>query len=260
MTTKGNDSGEAKANAVAAASAEVLRSADMREDARLTGVYHARNVGPVEDRRAEYVALRDRIAELTARIDVLKRWLPVVWRLPAAAMLAGLARAQSALAAIPLEDKWHGEAPAYNLVTTVGKNLALDTLLAGSSYTTVGPYLGLISNVSYTSGPAAGDTMSSHAGWTEAGGTNAPTYTAPRKTLSFSAASGGSKATSSAASYSITSGSNVIIKGCFLVTGTGALSTIDNTAGTLYSAGLFTGGDKTVSNGDTLTVTYTASM
>ena len=50
----------------------------------------------------------------------------------------------------------------------------------------------------------------------------------------------------------LTSGTNVVVKGCFLVLGTGALSTIDNTAGTLYSAGTFTGGDKTVSNGDTL--------
>ena len=36
------------------------------------------------------------------------------------------------------------------------------------------------------------------------------------------------------------------IKGCFLVYCTGALSTVDNTAGTLYSVGLFTGGDQPV--------------
>lgn len=260
MSTNGKGSGDAKANAVSSAAAEVLRSAGTREDVHLTGVYHARNVGPIEERRGEYIALRDRVAELRAKVAGLQKWLPLVWRVPAAFALASLKRAEAALAAIPLEDKWHGEAPAHNLVTTVGKNLALDTLLAGSAYTTTGPYLGLISNVSYTTGPAAGDTMASHGGWTEAGGTNAPTYTAPRKTLSFSAASGGSKATSTAASYAITSGTNVIIKGCFLVLGSGALATIDNTAGTLYSAGLFTGGDKTVSNGDTLTVTYTASM
>lgn len=258
--TQGNGKNDAKANAIASAAAQVLRSADAAEGTNLTGVYHATNVGPVEERRAEYVALRDRIAAIEVKVGTLKKWLPLVWRIPAAVLLGALATAQAALASIPLEDKWHGEAPAYNLVTTVGKNLALDTVLAGSTYTTTGPYLGLISNVSYTTGPAAGDTMASHGGWTEAGGTNAPTYTAPRKTLSFSAASGGSKATSVAASYAITSGTNVIIKGCFLVLGSGASSTIDNTSGTLYSAGLFTGGDKTVSNGDTLTVTYTASM
>lgn len=144
-----------------------------------------------------------------------------------------------------------------NVVTTFGKNLALDTFLAGSGYTVVGPFMGLISSVSYTGVPVAADTMSSHATWTEAGATNAPTYTAPRKTCAWNAAANGSKALS-ALSFAMT-GSGTI-KGCFLVYGTGALSTIDNTAGVLYSAGLFTGGDKTVVSTDTLNVSYTASL
>lgn len=255
-----NQHGGSKATPTAAAAAQVTKGAASLEASRLCGVYHVGNVGPIESRRAEYVALRDKAFGIEARIAGVRRWLPVVWRLAAASLLSALAATQAAMAQVPMEQKWQGEAPAYNLVTDVGARLALDTLLAGSAYTTVGPYLGLISNVSYTTGPAVGDTMASHGGWTEAGGTNAPTYTAPRKTLAFSAASGRSKVTSSAASYAITSGTNVIIKGCFLVTGTGALSTIDNTAGVLYSAGTFTGGDKTVSNGDTLSVTYTASM
>jgi hypothetical protein len=144
-----------------------------------------------------------------------------------------------------------------NTVVTVGKNLALDTYLAGSGYTVVGPFMGLISSVSF-SAIAAGDTMASHAGWTEAGGANAPTYTAPRKTAAWSAASGGSKALSAALSFAITGTGTV--KGAFLVFGSGAVNTIDNTAGTLYSAGLFTGGDRAVLNGDTLNVSYTASL
>ena len=144
-----------------------------------------------------------------------------------------------------------------NTVVTVGKNLALDTFLAGASYTVVGPFMGLISSTSYTA-IAAADTMASHAGWLEAGTANAPTYTAPRKTAAWSAASAGAKALSAALSFAITGTGTV--KGCFLVYGTGALSTIDNTAGTLYSAGLFTGGDKAVVNTDTLNVSYTASL
>ena len=81
--------------------------------------------------------------------------------------------------------KWRDE--FHNTVVTVGKNLALDTLLAGSSYSVTGPYMGLISSTSY-SAISASDTMSSHAGWLEAGNANAPTYTSPRKTAVWSAA------------------------------------------------------------------------
>src|SRR5262245_41187931 len=91
-----------------------------------------------------------------------------------------------------------------NVVQTVGKNLALDTFLAGSAYTVTGPYMSLISSTSYT-GVAAGDTMTSHAGWLEAGGTNAPTYSGNRKTAVWSAASAGSKALSASLSFAITS-------------------------------------------------------
>ena len=144
-----------------------------------------------------------------------------------------------------------------NTVVTVGKNLALDTFLAGSAYTVVGPFMGLISLASFSAINVA-DTMASHAGWLEAGATNAPTYTAPRKTAAWSAASGGSKALSSALSFAITGTGTV--KGAFLVYGSGAVNTIDSTAGVLYSAGLFTGGDRAVINGDTLNVSYTASL
>jgi hypothetical protein len=144
-----------------------------------------------------------------------------------------------------------------NVVTTVGKNLALDTYLAGAGYTVTGPFMGLISSVSFTA-VAAADIMSSHAGWLEAGLANAPTYTAPRKTAVWAAASGGSKALSAALSFAITGSGTV--KGGFIVFGTGAVSTIDNTAGTLYSAGLFTGGDKVVIATDTLNISYTTSL
>lgn len=144
-----------------------------------------------------------------------------------------------------------------NVVATVGKNLALDTFLAGAAYTVTGPFMGLISSVSY-SAVAAADTMASHAGWTEAGITNAPTYTVPRKTCVWAAAAAGSKALSAALAFAITGSGTV--KGCFIVYGAGALSTVDNTAGTLLSAGLFSGGDKVVVNTDTLNVSYSLAL
>ncbi len=139
-----------------------------------------------------------------------------------------------------------------NLVTTAGKNFLLDNGLAGSAFTAAF-YLGLISSASWSAVNAA-DTMASHAGWLEAGGTNAPTYSGARKTAAWSAASAGSKSLSAGLVFTFTGAGTV--KGCFLTTN----ATVDGTTGTLYSAGLFTGGDQPVVATNTLTVTYTASL
>lgn len=144
-----------------------------------------------------------------------------------------------------------------NVVCTVGKNLMLDTAFAGAAYTVTGPYMGLISSTSY-SAVAAGDTMSSHSGWLEAGGANAPTYSGNRKTAVWSSASAGSKSLSSALSFAITSTGTV--KGAFLVYGSGASATKDDTGGTLWSAGTFSTGDKSVVNADTLNISYSTSL
>ena len=139
-----------------------------------------------------------------------------------------------------------------NVVCTVGKNLMLDTALAGTGYTVVGPYMGLISATSYTA-VAAGDTMASHAGWLEAGGTNAPTYTGNRKTAAWSAATAGGKALIGGAClcHRPSPARSRAHSWCI---GTGAVATKDDTSGTLWSAGTFTTGDKAVVNGDTLNV------
>jgi len=136
-----------------------------------------------------------------------------------------------------------------NLVTTVGKNKMLDEALAGSAYTAAW-YIGLISSTGYTTGPAVGDTMASHAGWQED-----QNYTeAARPTTAWSAAASGEKALSAALTFSINA--TTTIKGCFLVDN----ATKGGTTGVLYSAGLFTGGDKAAANGDTLNVSYTATL
>lgn len=155
--------------------------------------------------------------------------------------------------------KWEDQFP--NLVVAVGKQLMLDTLLSGSAYTTVGPFLGLISGASPTF--AAADTMASHAGWTEftaytVGGS------AVRGTASFSSATSAGTTPANvttkpatAITYTVT-GAGGTIGGCFLVTGTGAVSTISNTSGTLYSAGAFATA-KVTTAGDTVSVTYSTT-
>lgn len=140
-----------------------------------------------------------------------------------------------------------------NLVTTAGKNFLLDNGLAGSAYTAAF-FLGLISSVSYTA-VAVGDTMASHAGWLEAGLATAPAYSeSARRTAAWAAASGGSKALSAGLVFTFTSLGTV--KGSFLTTN----ATKDGATGTLYSAGLFSGGDQPVVATNTVTVTYTASL
>ena len=156
--------------------------------------------------------------------------------------------------------KWEESFP--NLVNAVGKQLLLDTLLRTSgTYTTVGPFLGLISGASPTF--TAADTMASHAGWTEfinytVGGS------AVRGTAVFAASSSTgttpSNVTTSAATaitYTIT-GAGGTVGGCFLCTGSGAVSTQSSTAGTLYSAGAFATA-KVTTAGDTVSVTYSTT-
>jgi hypothetical protein len=152
-------------------------------------------------------------------------------------------------------EKWRDHID--NVVVTEGKNLMLDAAFTASAYTAIGPFVGLISSQSW-SATTVTDTQSSHSGWVEAGAANAPTYDGGRVTASWAAASGGSKAFSANAAFSITGTGTV--KGCFLVFGTGAVSSIANTAGKLLSAGTFSGGDKAVNSGDTLNVTYSIAL
>lgn len=142
-----------------------------------------------------------------------------------------------------------------NTVVTVGKNLMLNTLLSGSSYSVTGPYMGLIGATPTT---AAADTMSSHAGWTEVGGTNAPAYSGTRPTCVWGSASSGSKALSAALNFTFTGDGTV--GGAFIVLGSGASATQDNTGGTLLSAGAFVSGNRAVLSGDQLNVSYTLSV
>jgi hypothetical protein len=155
--------------------------------------------------------------------------------------------------------KW--EDTIENLVMAVGKQLMLDTLLSGSSYSAT-VRMGLVSGASAPT-YAAANTQASHSGWLESGLANAPTFSGSRPTITFgSATSSGTtpsnvttKAGSAAVSFTFTGAGTVA--GCFInINGS---ATIDDTTGTLYSAGSFTGGDKIVASSDQLNVTYSTT-
>jgi hypothetical protein len=120
-------------------------------------------------------------------------------------------------------------------------------------------------NVTTSSATRIGDTMASHGNWTEAGNANAPTYTEnvsglqQRPTCVWSAASGGAKALSAGLVFTFTSTGT--LEGAFICFGSGAVHTIDNTSGHVWSAGAFlTGARSGIQVSDTLTVSYTTSL
>ena len=142
--------------------------------------------------------------------------------------------------------KW--EDTIENLVTTVGKNLTITGALTNAAQGI--SYMGLKG----VGAAAVGDTQASHT-WLEVGAANAPTYTAPRKTPTWGVASAGTIGPTAVQVFAMTGAGTVA--GCFI--NVGGTSAIDNTTGTLFSAGDFPAGVKTVSSGDTLSVTYTAT-
>lgn len=154
-----------------------------------------------------------------------------------------------------------------NVVTEEGKTVALHNLFKSSAFTQTA-YLGLISSAGYTTPPAVGNTAANISttvatnGWREV----AAAVVAARGTPSFGTSTPGggnaSLATSTPVSFSVVGADT--IKGCFVVVknlaGTAPSSAAGGTTGALYSAGLFTAGDKPVANGDTLNVSYTATL
>ena len=156
--------------------------------------------------------------------------------------------------------KWNETVP--NLVVAIGKQLMLDTLLKGSSYTVVGPFLGL-TKVSLT--PAATDTMTTlvttnaaeFVNYTVGGSAVRGTAVFASSTSTGSTPSNVTSSTAASITYTIT-GAGGTVYGCFLVTGSGAVSTQSSTAGTLYSEGNFATA-KVTTAGDTVSVTYSST-
>ena len=131
-----------------------------------------------------------------------------------------------------------------NLVTNAGLDDILDKYYKGSGYSAA-HFVGITDG---TPTFAAGDTMASHAGWTEA-----DEYAeATRRSLTLGSVSGQSvDNTASKASFSING--SITAGGAFLTTS----STKGGSTGTLIAGAAFSGGDRALLNGDTLLVSVT---
>ena len=147
--------------------------------------------------------------------------------------------------------KW--EAQSKNLVVNVGLQY-----MAGSALTSVTPittwYLGLY-GAGASNTPAAADTMSSHAGWTEVVAYSNVTRVAA--TFVTATAANPSVVTNTATPAVFNINGTTTVGGAFLTSG----SAKSGTTGTLFSAADFgSPGDRSVVNSDTLSVTYTFSL
>ncbi len=147
--------------------------------------------------------------------------------------------------------KWSAE--EKNLVVNVGLQYMCGTALTSVAQITTW-YIGLY-GAGASNTPAAGDTMSSHIGWTEV--TPYSNATRPACTFATATTANPSVATNSASPASYTINATATVGGAFLVSN----STKGGSTGTLFSAADFSSpGDRSVVSGDTLTVTYTLSL
>ena len=142
--------------------------------------------------------------------------------------------------------KWHEK--FHNLVTTVGLNKYLDATLK-TGLASPAWYIGLVK--AKTTGYVAGDTLASHGGWTEAVVTT--DYTGNRQAFTPGTISAGS--VSNSASKAV-----FPILQTLTINGAMMCDASTGTSGTLLGVGDFTGGDRSVINGDTLNVQITATI
>jgi hypothetical protein len=147
--------------------------------------------------------------------------------------------------------KWTAE--SKNLVVNAGL-----AYMAGSALTSVTQittwYLGLY-GAAASNTPAAGDTMASHAGWTEV--TAYSNGTRVTATFVTATTANPSVVTNSASPAVFNINGTTTVGGAFLTSN----NTKGGTTGTLFSAADFgSPGDRSVVNGDTLSVTYTFSL
>jgi hypothetical protein len=147
--------------------------------------------------------------------------------------------------------KW--EAKEHNLVVNVGLQDMNTKYFTGSGYTATW-YLGLY-GAAASNDPAAGDTMASHAGWTEV--TAYSQATRPQAVFGTATTADPSVISNSGSPAVYTINGTTTVGGAFLTSD----NTKSGTTGTLFSAVDFSApGDRAVVSGDTITVSYSFSL
>jgi hypothetical protein len=142
----------------------------------------------------------------------------------------------------------------HNLVVNEGLQDMNSKYFKGSGYTAAW-YLGLVQGPGSGTTYAAGNTLASHAGWTEL--VPGTAYTGNRPAVTFGTAT---TADPSVITNSASPSSFAMLVNSTVVAGALLCTVASGTSGVLFSAGDFSGGDKTVDSGDTLNVTYTFSL
>jgi hypothetical protein len=143
----------------------------------------------------------------------------------------------------------------HNLVVNQGLANMNGVYFAGTTQITTW-YLGLVTGPGSGTTFSAGDTLASHGATGSGGWTENTDYTGSRKAVTFGSATSANPSviTNSASPSSFVMTGTATVAGAFLA------SVSSGTSGILFSAGDFTGGDKSVASGDTLNVTYTFSL
>lgn len=139
----------------------------------------------------------------------------------------------------------------HNLVVNQGLQYLNTQVFKGINYTATW-YMGLVTGPGAGNTYAAGDTMASHAGWTESvaySQTNRPV-------LSFGTATTADPSVMNTATAALfTMSGTTTIAGAFITNE----NTKNGTTGVLFSVGNFTVGDRPVVSGDTINVSYSFS-
>ena len=147
--------------------------------------------------------------------------------------------------------KW--SADTKNLVVNAGLAYMAGTALTSVAQITTW-YIGLY-GAGASNTPAAGDTMSSHAGWTEV--TDYSNSTRVAATFVTATTANPSVVTNAASPATFNINGTTTVGGAFLTSG----SAKGGTTGTLFSAADFSApGDRSVVSGDIISVTYTFSL